>query len=324
MYHEKMRIFFGVQAVSLAFLVTGCLQGDPSVDPYRCLNQDQLPQNGKDIEQVGRVSSALATSSKVFWRRPDYSIPICWDPTTYKDEDQIYRDLVQQTVADTWGKALAFDRVDPAKQYHFTGWQKCGDSDTESARISTLDSETHTTHLGSALAGATGGVNLNFAFGNWSPGCAKSEEIRKKCILDGAVHEFGHVLGATHEQNRPDKDQSACEVSPDPNKGATVGTVGDLLFGPWDLSSVMNYCNPIVNNGGILSPGDELGIRAAYYPELFNFQCLETVKSQAKSQAEFNARTSPKVDSEQTMKAQNLPTVSKPRDLKSPAGKQVK
>ena len=39
---------------------------------------------------------------------------------------------------------------------------------------------------------------------------------------------------------------------------------GDVNVGDWDENSVMNYCNPVYNNGGELSEGDIQTIKHAY------------------------------------------------------------
>jgi len=69
-----------------------------------------------------------------------------------------------------------------------------------------------------------------------------------------AVHEFGHVLGFAHEQERAEQEARAC--------GPAVA--GGINVGPYDPESVMNYCNHYGNYRGVLSEGDVAGARQLY------------------------------------------------------------
>jgi len=170
-------------------------------------------------------------------------IPVCWE--TISPNTATERQWVRQATVDTWEKNSSV---------RFIGWGGC-QSNSRGIRIGIGDIHPHTKGLGNQLDGTTKGMELNFTFAIWSPSCSQPSR-REYCIKNIAVHEFGHALGFSHEQNRAD--------APDWCQKEKAGTNGDVYITPYDLNSVMNYCNPKWGGDGNLSELDTKGLQAWY------------------------------------------------------------
>src|SRR5262245_18222485 len=71
-----------------------------------------------------------------------------------------------------------------------------------------------------------------------------------------AIHEFGHVLGFRHEQDRIENTGGVkC------GQGIWMTVDNGTAWTPYDQNSIMNYCS---GNGTTLSRFDVIGIRKAY------------------------------------------------------------
>jgi len=170
---------------------------------------------------------------------------VCWENAQTRVTE---RGWVKSAIENTWqmySTSLVFV------------WHDICDVNTGTGiRIEVSEAGPHVKALGKSLAGMVHGMVLNFDFNTWSTSC---RSMREYCIKAIAGHEFGHALGLAHEQNRPDV--------PDPRCAELYqGTSGDWMVTPYDLQSIMNYCNPAYSNNGMLSASDITAIVAMYPP----------------------------------------------------------
>lgn len=172
---------------------------------------------------------------------PNPRIEVCWENPSA--QNAYLRRVVRDAVADTWEHYSALV---------FTGWGTCK-PDSPGIHIVIKESPPHTQAVGRYLDTMTDGVVLNFSFNHWRPTCRLQLDF---CVAALAVHEFGHAIGFTHEQNRPD--------TPDECKADTQGQTGDYLVTQFDWHSIMNYCNPAWIGDGKLSELDIVSVQKIY------------------------------------------------------------
>jgi hypothetical protein len=181
-------------------------------------------------------------------RWPDTLIRVCWENPEPNFAAQMQ--LVKQYVEETWQKYSALT---------FSGWEECikrnpGDRPQLGVHIRIADASPEARGIGKELDGLDGGVFISFVLKPTQVPCA---DMPVDCLRAIVVHEFGHIVGLTHEEFQRDA-PDACTMRRD------TSPAGDHGLTLYDKDSVMNSCNPHAGNLGVLSACDIYAIQQMY------------------------------------------------------------
>jgi hypothetical protein len=234
--------------------------------------------NDKDqvkTDETGSSTQNLYIGSSSLYNNP--RIHVCWEPETLPGQNIL--DMVKNHIKSTY---------EPYTSLHFDGWQKCdqvGISTLYSTqiRIYITPDRPHVVNVGTKSRGKYN-MQLNTTYTTFDPNCPVFYGL-DACIRNTAAHEFGHAIGAYHEQTRSDTPSDCTNwLIKNDVDGYQINTSDDRTIAPyapnWDFQSIMNYCNSenfnhngtnyaniyglSFNNGGKLSYGDIINWRGLY------------------------------------------------------------
>lgn len=216
-------------------------------------------ENPNLAAETSTTQEARANNEDALWIQTDLTWPadtisVCFRTPGFPAERAVIR-----AAANEWERAT---------QISFVGWNDCTLPFVSNGQIGILRDEVLLPHgMGGPSYGA---ISVPYTWdgpAGANSGCTASLQSRDRCIRNAVVHEFGHVLGFAHEHKRTPRPLFGLSTCSEYNPDGTAGAVDE--FGPWDLYSVMNYCDPRslgAFDQGLqpLSEFDRLGAQSRY------------------------------------------------------------
>jgi len=206
--------------------------------------------------EVEALHQGLYGNEDYLWPGDPPMIPVCWENPSAASAQR--RGWVRQTVEQNWAR---YARV------NFTEWDTCSDGDP-GVHIRIAD-DVSSAPGGYLLDGVTDGVTLNLLFDTQGPdGCRTDNAARQHCIRAVALHEFGHVLGFYHEEERDDYTMLPGSTFPSDCQEQDAANSDPQYYGAYDSASVMSYCGQPYEFPSTwkenLSAGDIAAVQRAY------------------------------------------------------------
>lgn len=210
-------------------------------------------------ETIGQTQSELTANDAAHFWTSQRVIPMCWHVLQFPTlaEEQAAKALVVQTITDGWLSLINLDAT----------WADCptsGDARHVRVLLRSGDAGENGTTLRPGTLTLSNAEDRTRPPPNDPPGLlmgfpatwnnSDADRARFQALI---LHEFGHVLGFGHEQDRPDGVEGVSCYTDDFPDIAT--------FGPPDPTSIMgwSYCNTAL---GRLSLEDIRAVRMVYGP----------------------------------------------------------
>ncbi len=203
-------------------------------------------------------AQALYANKDFFWKPASgkpVTIPVCWE---------------NSGAAPAARRGWARDAIDASWQRYarvnFVEWDTCTTGE-KGVRIDIRPGQSAFPG-GVNLDGKASGGGLDLSYSGGPAGCQGSSATLEHCIRAVTAHEFGHVLGFYHEEERDDYVEPRGTPPKAPCSKQTFANSNKQLYGAYDVDSVMSYCGQPASDPATwkedLSPGDVAAVQRAY------------------------------------------------------------